>query len=413
MFRAVPLAALVAMNILSAAPPPQPFRQPLIFEPNRGQAPLQATWAANGPGYQLQLTNDAVIMTFRERASGAPRTLQMRLTGSRPWSHIDGLDPTGGVSNYLNRPNGAPSLSGIPHYGRVRVPDVYQGIDLVLYSDGGNLEYDFVVAPGADPGKIELAFEGQHDLRVDGKSGDLVITSGSSELRQRRPRMYQQVGNERIEVAGGYQLPDHDRATFALAGYDRQRPLIIDPTIAFIQFLNGESYDVATAIAADSNGNSYVTGHTISSHFPVQQALQPSFHECDSGFGGFCGPGEDAFVTKLSPTGTILFSTYLGGNNGDRGQGVAVDPTGVYITGSTFSGDFPNSTTDIRFGKRDTFVTKLSPDGAQLLYSRIVSGSGDSSANSIAIDSQHAVWVTGQIKSGTFLVGVPGQQYYA
>src|SRR5581483_5172925 len=141
MFRSVPVAAVVAMKILSAAPTPQPFKQPLVFEPNRGQAPLPATWAAHGPGYQLQLTNDAVVMTFRERASSAPRTLQMRLTGSRPWSHVAGLDPTGGVSNYLNRPNGAHSLSGIPHYGRVRVSDVYQGIDLVLYSDGGNLSH--------------------------------------------------------------------------------------------------------------------------------------------------------------------------------------------------------------------------------------------------------------------------------
>ena len=299
----------------------------------------------------------------------------------------------------------------------MRVSDVYPGIDLVLYSDGGNLEYDFVLRQAPIPGRSNSRYEGRDDLRVDGKSGDLVITSGTSELRQLRPRIYQQVGNERIEVAGGYQLPDHDRVTFALAGYDRQRPLIIDPTIAFIQFLNGEGYDHATAIAADSNGNSYVTGSTISRDFPVQQALQPSFHDCDSGFGGFCGPGEDAFVTKLSPAGTILFSTYLGGNEGDEGRGIAVDPTGVYITGWTYSGDFPNkipnSISDTRFGKRDTFVTKLSPDGAQLIYSRIISGAGDSSGNSIAVDSQHDVWVTGHINSGKFVVGASGQQYYA
>jgi len=122
-------------------------------------------------------------------------------------------------------------------------------------------------------------------------------------------------------------------------------------------------------------------------------------------------------VTKLSPGGTILFSTYLGGGGLEQGQGIGADSTGVYITGSTDSGNFPNkipnSISDRRFGKRDTFVTKLSPDGAQLIYSRIISGSGAGSANSIAVDSQHAVWVTGHIDSGKFLVGAPGQQYYA
>jgi len=416
-FRSLPLVALVVTRILSAAAP-QPFRQPLVFEPNRGQAEPQSTWTAHGPGYEFQLTGDAAVMTFREHASGVSRILKMKLAGSASWSHVAGLEPTGGVSNYINRPNGAASITAVPHYLRAKVSNVYPGIDLIFYSNAGNVEYDFVVAPGSDPGKIELSFEGHDDLHVDGKSGDLVIRSGSSELRHFRPRIYQQVGSERIEVAGGYQLPHHDRVTFAVAGYDRQRPLIIDPTVAFIQFLNGEAYeDGATAIATDTNGNSYVTGYTRSTRFPVQDALQPSFHECESGFGGFCASGPDAFVTKLSADGTILFSTYLGGNNGDGGRGIAVDATGVYIAGWTYSGDFPNkipnSISDTRFGKRDTFVTKLSPDGAQLIYSRIISGSGDSTANSIAVDSQHSVWVTGHINSGKFVVGATGHQYYS
>jgi Beta-propeller repeat len=263
----VPLAALVLVDMLSAAPTRQPFRQPLVFEQNHGQAPLQASWAAHGAGYQLQLTSDAVVMVFRDCESGARRTLQMRLTGSRPWSHVAGLDPTGGVSNYLNRPNGAHSLSSIPHYGRVRVSDVYQGIDLVLYSNGSNLEYDFLLQPGADPKQIQVAFEGQNDLRLDRESGDLVLTMpAGTELRQTRPKAYQQVGDRRVEVAGGYQLLNGGRVAFTLAAYDPRRPLVIDPTIQLSQFLGNLSQ--ARAIAQDGDGNSYVTG-SAGVDFPV------------------------------------------------------------------------------------------------------------------------------------------------
>jgi hypothetical protein len=233
LFRVLLFSLISSATLLVAAPQPQPFHRPLVFEPNRGQAPLQATWTAHGPGYQFQLTNDAVVMMFRERASGAPRTLQIRLTGSRSWNHVVGLDPTGGVSNYLNRPNGADSLSSIPH-GRLRVAEVYPGIDFVLYSDGGNLEYDFLLQPGADPKQIQVAFDGQNDLRLDRQSGDLVLTMpAGSELRQIRPKVYQQVGDRRVEVAGGYQLLSGGRAAFTLAAYDPKRPLIIDPTVRF------------------------------------------------------------------------------------------------------------------------------------------------------------------------------------
>jgi hypothetical protein len=153
MFRSVPVVALVVTRILSAAPGPQPFRQSLVFEPNRGQAQPQATWIAHGAGYQFELTNDAAVMSFRERSSDTPRALRMELAGSEPWSHIQALEPTGGVSNYINRPNGAASITSVPHYGRVKVSNVYPGIDLVFYGNAGNLEYDFVLQPVRIPSR--------------------------------------------------------------------------------------------------------------------------------------------------------------------------------------------------------------------------------------------------------------------
>ena len=153
-------------------------------------------------------------------------------TGGQPGvENSAGLEPTGGVSNYIRGNDAKDSLNGIPHYARLSVAGVYDGVDLVFYSNGGDLEYDFVVAPGADPKQIRLAFDGQERMRVDEKSGDLVLTTaGGSELRQVRPQVYQQLGNQRVEVAGGYQLLDHGRAAFTLASYQHRRPLVIDPT---------------------------------------------------------------------------------------------------------------------------------------------------------------------------------------
>ena len=147
----------------------------------------------------------------------------MKLTGSRSWNEMDGVEPTGGVSNYLIGSDPKRWHLGIPHYANVTARQVYDGVDLVFYGQGDNLEYDFVVAPGADPKQIRLAFDGVERMRVDRKSGDLLLTTvGGAELRHTRPVVYQQLGKEKVEVAGGYELLDRRQATFALAAYDRR-----------------------------------------------------------------------------------------------------------------------------------------------------------------------------------------------
>src|SRR5215467_12686087 len=170
MFRIVLLSLISSATLVVAAPQPQPFRRPLVFEPNHGQAPAQVKWLARGPGYQLFLTREGVTMMIQEGAAGpsgsdtnsssrqSPRTklapaklkystVQMKLTASRPWQDVAGLQPTGGVSNYVRGKDMKSSLNGIPNYARLSVAGVYDGVDLVLYDHGGDLEYDFVVQP--------------------------------------------------------------------------------------------------------------------------------------------------------------------------------------------------------------------------------------------------------------------------
>lgn len=412
MFRVLLFSLISSVTFLAAAPQPQPFRRPLVFEPNRGQAPAEVKWLAQGAGYQLFFTREGVTMivdaTTAEPSRSTPKysTVRMKLAGSRSWDDLTGLEPAGGVSNYFVGSDAKAWRTNIPHYNRISAGTVYDGIDMVFYTNGADLEYDFVVKPGADPNKIRLAFEGQDRMRVDDKSGDLILTTASgSELRQVRPKVYQQIGKQRVEVAGQYKLLESGSVAFTLRAWDRRRPLVIDPTVALIKFIYAsDGGTLGSAVAVDRDGNAYVTGFSFSAHLPLQQPLE-HFHQCDGGFLGFC-VAPDAFVTKLAPNGELLFSTYLGGDSEDSASGIAVDSTGVFITGSSRSGDFPNTSSDVRFGGADAFVTKLSLDGRQLIYAHFISGSGNENGNAVAVDSQHGVWVTGQTTSRTLPTGL-------
>jgi hypothetical protein len=439
LLRALLFSFVSAATLSLSAPQPKTFHYPLVFEPNRGQAPEQVKWIARGPGYELFLTRDGLTMTIREETGAfsktdmhsaalrAPEssasssmkysTVHMKLANSLPWDDVTALNPTGGFSNYFRGVGDKGTIGSIPQYARLKVSGVYKNIDLVLYSHDGDLEYDFVLAAGADPKQIHLKFEGQDHLRLDNKSGDLVLaTTNGTELRQVRPRVYQQAQGRRDELVGGYRLLQNGQAAFTVAHYDLRRPLVIDPTVTLVRFVGGSAGDSASAVAVDSAGNSYITGSTFSENFPVAGALQPSLN-CKSSASNTCLTGTDAFVTKLSPTGAIIFSTFLGGNDYDSGTGIALDSTGVYIIGNTSSSDFPNKlpdgTADTRLGGQDAFLTKLSLDGSQLLFSRIMSGSGSDTLKGIALDSQHSVWVTGLTTSGTFLVGTPANNFLA
>jgi len=409
-FRGLLLSLISSTTFLAAAPQPQSFRRPLVFEPNRGQAPAQAKWIARGPGYQLFLGNEGLTMMVAEESAESPpndsirlsgqspgvnpaalrtkySTVRMKLTGSQPWDTVTGLEPTGGISNYLHGNEGEGSLKNVPHYARVKAAGVYEGVNLVLYDHGGDLEYDFEVEPGADPKRIQLAFEGQERMRIDAKSGDLVLTTaGGSELRQVRPKVYQQTASGRVEVPGGYELLEGGRATFKLAAYDRERPLLIDPTVTFTTFLSGSNRDMAFSNAVDSAGNVYVAGFTDSTNFPVNESSM----QWDQ-------PGLDAFVTKLSPQGTILFSTYLGGAGDDWAYGIAVDATGVYVTGATNSADFPHQVVKRTQGSLDLFVTKILPDGNGIVYTTILgSGTSNEIGNAIVVNpATQEAYVTG------------------
>jgi hypothetical protein len=416
------LSLLIAGGILSAATAPQSFHRPLTFEPNFGQAPAQFQWMGQSSGYQVMLGPESLTIVIPDkRGLPAPSmppqhalrlpylnysAVRMKLAGSRPWKKIAGADVTATVSNYFNQGNPERSINRVPQYKQVKVANVYEGIDLILYANGGDLEYDFAVAPGADPRQIQMDFEGAGGMRVDPQSGDLILTlADGSALRLLKPTVYQQVGDRRVAIAGAYQLSDGKRAAFTLAGYDRSRGLVIDPRLTISRSFDGLKDDEANGIAVDADGNSYLTGYTFSHNFPVTDNSVFSLPKnCGIDFCGGLAP--NPFIAKITSDGSLAFVTYDGVG---FGSGIAVDSSGIYITGQAVRPDtdinpFPF---DNNFG--DMFVQRLSLTG-QGIYFAVAGGpgegfgSGQDFGNAIALDDLHNAWAVGASYPGAGII---------
>jgi hypothetical protein len=408
--------AVVTTANMFAAPGSKSFKHPVVFEPNQGQLAPEIQWMARASGYQMLITADSATFVLVE-AAGQPlqknstqlspeaarsvaanareTVLRMKLAGSHGWN-ANGVEPTGGVSNYFVGNDPKHWHSNIPHYGQVRIAGVYPGVDLLFYDNKGDLEYDFIVSPGADPKRIRLAFEGADHISLDEREGDLrVKTATGAEFRTHRPKVFQERGSRRVEIAGGYDIVGEE-AVFKLASYNVKHPLVIDPAVTFTTFLQGGAEDIATGIAVDGAGNSYVSGWTFSSDFASTTGSPLKGCKPVTRPNTLCLPA--AFVAKLSPTGTVLFFTYLSGSDLDMAAAIAADATGAYVTGITFSPEFPAYFTSYKRGGGDVFVTKLSPTGS-LVYSSVFGGTNVDDASGIAVDATQSVYITGKTKS--------------
>jgi len=355
------------------------------FEPNRGQADPQVRFLARGRGHTLFLTSDEAVLALT-RGPGDAAVVRMSLVGAQPSPRVTELEKLPGIVNYLIGNDPANWRTGIPTYARVKYESVYRGIDLVYHGSQGELEYDFIVAPGADPGTITLAFEGPDTVAVDAR-GDLTLRTNGGELRLRKPVVYQEVDGTRKPVAGGYTLKAKNQVGFQIAAYDTAKPLVIDPMLVYSTYLGGAGADQARGVAVGSDGTAYVVGSTTAPNsFPP---LDPP--ETASLFGPL--GGGDVFVAKFDPAqpgaSSLLYLTFIGGRGQDTGRGIAVDDAGnAYVTGQTFSSDFP--TTPGAFsrkigGKADAFVVKLNPSGTALTYSTFLGGGGPDEGHGIAI----------------------------
>ena len=306
---------------------------PISFELNRGQSDRRVRFLAHGQGSSLYLTATDAVLTLagaKQRAAGKSgtavgATVRLHLVGASAASRITGLDRLPGRVNYLIGRDTSRWITGVPTYARIAYHNVYRGIDLIYHGQQGRLEYDYVVAPGANPAAIKLAVEGAGALGID-RQGNLVLGSGAGQVRQQRPIAYQIVGGVRRAVHVHFVLGRDGVAGFAVGAYDAHAPLVIDPLLLYSTYLGG-SGSIARGIAVGSDGSAYVTGETTDATFPTTPGAYQTSNTKVPACAGGC---DDAFVSKLNPAGTALvYSTYLGGTTSDDfGRGIAVVAAG-------------------------------------------------------------------------------------
>ena len=459
---------------------------PLAFEANQGQSDPQVKYMARGNGYTLFLTSDEAVFAVRS-ASGAgsgtkssktstkfasakaraaarseekSATIHMQFVGANSNAQVAAGSELPGVINYYIGNDPAKWHEGVKQYSAVTYRQVYPGVNLAYHGQQRQLEFDFIVGPGADAAPIALGFQGASRIATDA-SGNLVLSSNAGDVMLHKPVAYQDKDGKRQPVDVAFREKGTHEIAFALGAYDHERELVIDPALTYASYLGGNSDDEAFAIAVDGSGNIYVTGQSNSPTIGGKSRSGSSFDafvsefnpagtgitytsiigatggncsgnaiavdaagdafvagSAPSGFAttggvaqtGFGGGTTDGFVLKLAPsTGALSYSTYLGGSDDDVVNGIAVDastPPNAYVAGETSSTDFPGTSgstiQSTNGGTDDAFVTKLNGTASALVYSTYLGGSSGDLATGIALDGSDNAYITGITVSANF-----------
>jgi hypothetical protein len=405
----------------------------LSFEANHGQADSTVKFLSRGNGCVFYFTETGSVLALanrsntgheltsqgrRFRAAGTRSTdvLRMELVDANFGSSVTGAGQLPGTANYFIGNDPARWQRNVPTYAKVKYGGVYPGVDMVYHGNQDQLEYDFVVAPGANARAIQLHFDGAKRLELTLR-GDLTVSGAHGQIAFHKPLVYQLHNGRRRPIPGRFTLRAKNDVGFSLGSYDQSKVLVIDPVLVYSSYLGGSVLDAANAIAVDKAGNAYLAGSASSPNFPVTRGAFQTTDEDPLG-----DEFNATFIAKLNSSGTALvYSTYLGAANCSTSfsffsnglltfppHGLAVDDFGdAYVTGSPCSAHFPVTkgafqTTNPSGGA--TFVTKLSPNGSELVYSTFLGGGGGDQSNALALDGSGNVFITGTTGSTNFPV---------
>ena len=398
---------------------------PLAFEQNVGQTAAARSFVARGQGYTVWATDDGPMLRLGDpRASNAGVDVRIRVVEGASTGQPSPESALRGRVNYFIGNDPSRWATDVPRFAALRYSGVYRGVDLVLHGTQESLEYDFVVAPYADPSPIGVAFDGAETVRIE-TDGDLTLTMAGGELRFEPPVAYQERDGVRELVPARYDVRADNVVKFVLGEYDTARPLTIDPVISYSTYLGGNktvngfaSLDESYAVAVDAAGNAYMAGFTNAIDFPMAGT------QFDPTCGGCAGSGGDVWVAKIDPSqagaASLVFATYLGANSNASSiaNGVAVDSSGnVYVTGWT--GGFDNTATPVNeafpttpsafqpndggdLAVSDAFLTKLDANGSSILYSTYLGGNNVDEGYAVKIDAAGKAVVTGRSASATW-----------
>ena len=393
---------------------PAPSVSPLGFEPNRCQIDGPVRFFAQARDYTAFLTSDGAVLKLALGRGGdlqgdrvgampeyrarhtTPTLVTIRLVGADPSSRPIGTARLPGMSNYLLGREPQAWCVDVPRYSKVTYKGVYPGVDLIYHGDYQDLAFDFVVSPGTDPSVVQVDYEGAQDVRVDSQGG-LVVRAGGAVFYQPPPNVVVDGQDVHRRVPAKFVLRGGNRVGFAVLTTGEGRPPGVKLTshIAYSTYLGGHGFDVANDVATDGSGSIYVVGTTSSLDFPGAAKRPTSL---------------DVFVTKFNQKGELVYTTTLGGQGRDEGNGIAVDSRGrVYVTGSTCSVDFPTTPQSVHPGSlggpcqdmwtipvyTDAFAARLSAAGSKLEYSTYLGGGGSERGYDIAAGDDYTAEVVG------------------
>jgi hypothetical protein len=384
------------------------------FERNDGQMESSVLYQVRGQMYSAFLHRDGATLLLAPEIASASNNARRRpvihltFAGANPDAQIVGEDKLSSYSSYFSGHNPAEWHTKTPHFRSVRYRNLYPGIDLVFYIRNGLLEYDFVLAPGAEAESIKMKIDGL-PLRLT-SSGDLAAGEGSASLTLRKPQA-EETGGQAREVAVDYVIREKE-VRLNVGSYDHTKTLVIDPALVFASFLTSgfDSCDAISDIAADASGV-YVTGVTCANSFPSSPLSPPGPPPTNVN-------ARRAFVTKLDPAGGhVIFTSFIAEAEAPT---MAIDSFGaVYLAGTVTNPDAGFPVTSGAYATtlcqhipfefenqcRLPYAAKLSPDGATLVYATFLQGASGTPSTTgqalvhpekITVDDQGALYLTGE-----------------
>ena len=361
----------------------------LFFEENRGQFPDGVAYVARGSDHHIVL--DANGASYDLGPLDGDQRIRVLHAGGRTPAAVIPAEPLPGRVHYFLGNDPQRWVTGASTWGRVRLHSVYEGIDVVYRAHGTRAEYDFVIAPGADPAQIDLRFEGADAVAID-PQGRLVIRTGNDVLLTAPPIAYQSERSERRAVDVAFAAIDDEGIGFRLGSYDPALELVIDPVILeYSTSLGGSLKDVPTGLQVGSDGMLYVSGRTLSADF-------------QGGSGALAG-AEDIFVSRISADGsTLLYTTFIGGRGGEFPLDLAVNAAGdAFVVTQTPSSNFPtvDAFDSSLGGAMDYAIVRLDGSGT-LTYSSYYGGPDEEGAfddGGLALAPNGDAYITGRTLS--------------